>query len=128
MKRGEIRRQRRELDKKNKKYTLTNREIENIKLNAVTDAINLAFPMMCGLAGMVMRDKFDFGPIRMKRFMDHMFDAYESFAIGYVKLEDCIAVIKEETGYDIVDMMNQIDEKVAAICKESKILKDGKAV
>ena len=128
MKRGEIRRQRRELDKKNKKYTLTNREIENIKLNAVTDAINLAFPMMCGLSGIVMRDKFYFGPIRMKRFMDHMFDAYESFAIGYVKLEDCIAVIKEETGYDIVDMMNQIDEKVAAICKESKILKDGKAV
>ena len=52
MKRGEIRRQRRELDKKNKKYTLTNREIENIKLKAVSDAVNLAFPMMCGLAGM----------------------------------------------------------------------------
>lgn len=128
MKRGEIRRQRRELDKKNKKYTLTNREIENIKLNAVTDAINLAFPMMCGLAGMVMRDKFDFGPVRMKRFMDYMLDAYESFAIGYVKLEDCIAVIKEETGYDIVDMMQKIDENAALICKESKILKDGKAV
>ena len=128
MKRGELRRQQRELDKKNKKYTLTNREIENIKLNAVTDAINLAFPMMCGLAGIVMRDKFDFGPIRMKRFMNHMLDAYESFAIGYMKLEDCIAVIKEETGYDIIDMMNRIDEKAAQICKESKILKEGKAV
>ena len=128
MKRGEIRRKRRELDKKNKKYTLTNREIENIKLKAVSDAVNIAFPMMRGLAGMVMRDKFDFGPVRMKRFMDHMFDAYESFAIGYIKLEDCIAVIKEETGYDIIDMMNRIDEKVAAICKESKIFKEGKSV
>ena len=120
MNRHEIKRQRRELERKNKKYVLTVREIEQIKLKAVSDAVNLAFPLVCGLTGMVMRDKWGFGGVRMKRLMDQLLDYYESFAIGYVSIEDCLGVIKEETGYDIIEMIGQIDKKAEMICKKSK--------
>ena len=123
MNRHDIRRQRRELDRKNKKYMLTVREIEQIKLKAVSDAVNLAFPLVCGLTGMVMRDKWGFGGIRMKRLMDQLLDCYESFAIGYVSIEDCLEVIKQETGYDIIEMIGQIDKKAEKICKKSKEFK-----
>lgn len=120
MNRHEIKRQRRELERKNKKYMLTVREIEQIKLKAVSDAVNLSFPLVCGLTGMVVRDKWGFGGVRMKRLMDQLLDYYESFAIGYVSIEDCLEVIKQETGYDIVEMIGQIDKKAEMICKKSK--------
>ena len=120
MNRHEIKRQRRELERKNKKYMLTVREIEQIKLKAVSDAVNLSFPLVCGLTGMVVRDKWGFGGVRMKRLMDQLLDYYESFAIGYVSIEDCLEVIKLETGYDIVEMIGQIDKKAEMICKKSK--------
>lgn len=123
MNRHEIKRQRKELERKNKKYMLTVREIEQIKLKAVSDAVNLAFPLVCGLTGMVMRDKWDFGPVRMKRLMDQLMDYYESFAIGYFSIEDCLGVIKQETGYDIIEMIGQIDKKAEKICKRSKEFK-----
>ena len=123
MNRHEIKRQRRELERKNKKYTLTVREIENIKNTAVTDAVNLAFPLVCGIAGIVVRDKWGFGPVRMKRFMAQMLSSYEDFAIGNCSIEDDLQAIKEETGYDIIEMIAQIDKKAEMICRKSKELK-----
>lgn len=123
MKRHEIKRQRREAEKTNKKYLMTLREIQSIKDEAVTDAINLAFPLALGLTGMVMRDKWGFGGLRMKRLMDQLLDSYESFELGYVSLDDCVTAIKEETGYDIVEMIEKIDKNAEVIFRKSKTLK-----
>ena len=123
MKRSEMKRQRREAEKKTKTYVLTVREIEKIKEQAVADAVNLSCPLMFGLTGLVMRDKWGFGPIRMKRLMDQLMDSYESFALGYVSIEDTLAALRDETGYNIIEMIAEIDERAAKICKKSRALK-----
>ncbi len=117
-----MKRMRREIERSTKTYTLTVREIQNIKDEAVNEAVDLSCRLLFALSGMVLRDKWGFGKKRMKRFIEQLLDAYESYSIGYVNIEDCMGAIKEETGYNIAAKISEIDKRAAIIIKKNRKL------
>ena len=50
---------------------------------------------------MALRDEFDFGKVRMARFVDKMHDVLDSYNRGYISVRDLHDTIKEETGIDV---------------------------
>lgn len=98
MTRAELRRKKRGDDKPTKIYNLTLEQIKSMKEETAKDAMQTAFVLMMGLPLITLRDKFDFGKIRLERFMDDLLRQYESFDQGYITIEDLWRTIEEETG------------------------------
>lgn len=67
--------------------------VVNIKQNTI-DSVLL-------LATMVLRDKFDFGEVRLTRFMNHFNDFADSISGNYFTWDDCIQVLADECGIKI---------------------------
>ena len=63
--------------------------------------INGAYKAFMLLGLMALRDEFDFGKVRMERFVDKMHDLLDSYNRGYISVLDLHDTIKEETGLDI---------------------------
>lgn len=104
MGRAELRRQARDKVNKQKTYTLTVEQIEDIKKSATNEALDTAFILMLGLPVMVVHDKF--GKLmkkenRLKNLADEILELYDTFKEGRITLDDVIQTIKEETGVDI---------------------------
>lgn len=89
---------RRNQKQKDPVYNLKQSDIDKIKKDASNEAIDKAFIIMCSLPCMVLRDKYGFGEKRMKQFMDHLMELYDSFNTGYVTFEDLLTTLKEEVG------------------------------
>ncbi|NCB67150.1 MAG: hypothetical protein EOM48_13430, partial [Bacilli bacterium] len=83
---------------KQKTYTLTQAQIDQMKEETSVKATERAFLMMLGFPLLTLRDKFGFGTQRLNRFMDQMVDLYEAYEQDYVSLEDLDKVIMAETG------------------------------
>ena len=86
---------------KQKTYNLSVDQIHQIKQNAAAEAMEQAFVLMMGLPMMALRDKFDFGKVRLERFSDAVLDLWDSFNKDYITLQDCIDAVYEETGVKI---------------------------
>ncbi len=86
---------------KQKTYNLSLDQIQQIKQNASAQAMEQAFILMMGLPLMALRDKFDFGKVRLERFSDAVLDLWDSFNNDYITLQDCIDAVYEETGVKI---------------------------
>lgn len=84
--------------KKTAVYNLTLEQIEAIKRQAAKDAVQEVMELTLGLPCMVLKDKFGFGKIRLKRFIDRLLELYDSYDKGYLSLEDVRNVLKEEGG------------------------------
>lgn len=86
---------------KNPAYTLTQKQIDRIKEEAVSEASDRAFILMLAIPVMVLHDKY--GQLmrkdgREERFAELCLDLYDSFEKGYVTLDDLKNTLQEETG------------------------------
>ena len=120
MNRAELRRQKRQKEKYQKVYTLTYEDIQRIKHQATLDAMSIAFVCMCSIAISTARDLLGFGRIRIGRFMDRMMLKYEAYMEDQLDktltdterydFDTMIKFIKEETGYDILAKLNEVNK------------------
>lgn len=76
-------------------------DLQQIKKQATSEAVDTAFLLMLGLPLLVLRDKHGFGKVRLERFIDDVLELYDSFNKDYLTLEDIHQVIHEETGVTI---------------------------
>ena len=88
---------------KNPTYTLNAAQIKKIKEDAANAAMEQAFLLMMGLSLNALRDEFDWGAVRLTRFSEKVFDLLDSFHKGFITLDDCRNIVKEETGVDFYD-------------------------
>ena len=100
--RAERRQSERETAKKQKTYTLTQAQIDQMKKEVSMEATKKAFIMMMGFPLLTLRDKFGFGKERLNRFMDKMLDLYEAYEMDYVDLDDLNDTIMKETGVTLI--------------------------
>lgn len=93
-------------EKKTPTYLVTDKEIENyIKKGfeqGYRSAIEKATDFSLAVPIMVLRDEFDFGQVRIKRFADAFLELYDSIDKGYLDINDIIKTIDEETDVKIV--------------------------
>ena len=87
---------------KNPTYMLIASQIKKIKEDASNEAMIKAFVVMMGLSLNALRDEFDWGKVRLTRFSDKVLDLLDSLNRGYITFDDCLNVIKDETGVDFV--------------------------
>lgn len=76
-------------------------DIEKIKDEASKNAIDTAFTLMLGMPLLVMRDKYGFGKVRLERYIEQIFEIYDSFNKDYITLEDMHKVLYDEVGVTI---------------------------
>ena len=100
--RAERRRLERDAGKKEKVYTLTQAQIDQMKKEVSMEATKKAFIMMMGFPLLTLRDKFGFGKERLNRFMEKMLDLYEAYEMDYVDLDDLNDTIMKETGVTLI--------------------------
>lgn len=86
-------------------YNLTWEQIEAIKRKAFEDgvrsAIDRASKWSMFAPMMVLRDTFDFGGKRLKRFYLALIEMYDSIDKDYLDLKDISETLKEEAGIDL---------------------------
>lgn len=82
-------------------------QIDEAKMQAYQQAADFAFKMMICVPVMVMRDN-GWGGKRLTRFIDGIFDVYDSFSQGYLTLGDMKKTVFEETG---INLDEKIEEK-----------------
>lgn len=81
-----------------------NKKVSNPVVRNRRDAdklISASFSAFLLLGCMALRDEFDFGKVRMARFVDKMNDLLDSYNRGYISVRDLHDTIKEETGIDV---------------------------
>lgn len=103
-----------QLAKKKKVYTLTQEQIDQIKQEATTKAMDAAFALMLGLPVMVIHDhmgklwkKEVNGVCREERLTDYITDLYDSFEKGYITLDDVHKTLEEECGINFIKVFNR---------------------
>lgn len=114
---GLTRKQRRSLErsgaiKREAVYTLTQSQIDAMKEEVYQKASKKAadiasqrvFFSMLALPLLAARDEFSFGEGRLKRLLHKTLYLYDSYVLGYMTDEDCINQIKEEVGFDLIDV------------------------
>lgn len=76
-------------------------DLQQIKKQATSEAVDTAFLIMLAMPMLVLRDKYGFGKVRLERFMDQVLDLYDSFNKDYLTLEDMHKALDEEVGFKI---------------------------
>ena len=104
MTRAERRRQERLLQKANKTYNLSVKEIEEMKMEAFEEALNTSFKLMLGIPLIVLRDKYGFGKKRLNDYIDYVLEEQDSFNKGYFTLEDVEQMLYEEVDIKLKDI------------------------
>lgn len=81
----------------NTEVKLTPKDLQKLQDDATEEAISVInlIPLM------VLRDKFGFGKVRLERYLDHLYDAIESFNEGYIDLSDVAEMLEKEVGLKI---------------------------
>lgn len=103
MNRAERRRSARQEQKKEKTYTLTQREIDQIKLDATNEAVHRAFLMFLSIPVMVLHDKFGFGKQRLSRLMDYALIWFDAVQKEEVRIMELVNIAKDECGIDTIN-------------------------
>lgn len=76
-------------------------DVQNIKKQATNEAVDTAFTAMLAIPMLVMRDRYGFGRKRLEKFMDEVFEVYDSFNNDYLTLDDMHKALKDEVGFTI---------------------------
>lgn len=85
------------LKKKNPHIHLRRSDVERIKREVTTDAVQSAFAIFL----MVMRDKWGFGAKRLNRLFKHICELSEQVGDGYVSTAEIKKILKEEMNITI---------------------------
>ena len=74
------------------KFSLTAKEIEELKLNSTRQAVSITqlFPLL------VLRDEFGFGEKRLKRFLAKYQETLDAYNQGYLDLTDIAKMLEDE--------------------------------
>ena len=83
-------------------YNLTLKQIEDMKRNAVNEAVETAWTLMLGLPIMALTDKHDFTSDDVDKLVDNIIDLHDSYEKGYLTLSDIHTALREEHGLTIV--------------------------
>ena len=105
MNRAERRRSARNQQQETKTYVLTEAQIEQMKYQAVHDAMKKTFLMFLSIPVMVLHDKFGFGKQRLTKFMDYCLIWYESVRDDETKLMELVKIAEEECGIRTIDYL-----------------------
>lgn len=113
MNRAERRRLEREQGKAQKVYTLTQAQIDAMKQEAVSEAVDTAFLLMLSIPVMILHDKYwvKTASKKLPKFVDQCLDLWDSYNKGYVELEDLKATLWEEGGVKIERSSNYAKRK-----------------
>lgn len=92
-------------------YTLTRSQIQEIKKNAVDEALNKAFVLMLGLPVMVIHDHYSKlikkevdGKSREERFTELLLDLQDSVDREFISYQEIIDCLEEECGIQLTDI------------------------
>jgi hypothetical protein len=102
MNRAERRRSARDQQQKQKTYVLTEEQIQQMKYQAVHEAMKKTFLMFLSIPVMVLHDKFGFGEQRLTKFMDYCLVWYESVRDDETRLMELVKVAEEECGIQTI--------------------------
>ena len=83
-----------------KTYTLNETQIQQLKQQATTEAIDKSLITVLYISIMTLRDS-GFGKKRLERFVEDWFELLDGVQKDYLDFEDMMEVIKEETGFEI---------------------------
>lgn len=83
--------------KKTPHINLRKSDVERIKKNVTSDAVQSAFAIFL----MVMRDKWGFGAKRLNRLFKHICDLSEMVGDGYISTAEIKKMLREEMGIEI---------------------------
>ncbi len=99
MTRAEMKRQKREAEKKTKTYTLTVAQIEDIKKKATDEALHQAMVLLFGIPVLVLREQYGWGAQkRLPEFAEHIADYYQEFSEGSWTVEEYEQIVMDYTG------------------------------
>ena len=94
-----MRRAKREAQGKTKTYTLTVEQIEQIKKQAIKDALHQAMVLLFGIPVLVLREQYGWGEKkRLPEFAEHITDYYQEFAEGKWTVEEYEQIVLDYTG------------------------------
>lgn len=82
---------------RNQQITMTPKQIERMKRDVIRDTLRVmkVFPLLA------LRDTFDFGEVRLRRYMEKFDDILDSYNKDYIDLVDVAKVMKDEVGIDV---------------------------
>lgn len=91
-------------DKKTKvaTYQVTMDDIRRYVQQGYEKGRKEAFDYLIAISLIVLRDFFGFGGARLEKFIDGVYDYYESITKKLVDIDEIIDAIKEETGIEIM--------------------------
>lgn len=78
-------------------------DIERIKQEQTSKAVDVAFTLLLGISIMVLNDKYGFSREQLQAVTDDVFDLYASYERGYLTLEDIHSTLQEEVGINIIE-------------------------
>ena len=87
--------------KKEPTYTLRKSDIERIKKEQTSKAVDVAFTLLLGIPVMVLHDKNGFQPDQLEAFVSDILSLYDSYEKGYIELNDIRQTLKDETGVEL---------------------------
>lgn len=86
----------REERRKQSRIGITAKELKQLDISIKQESIKFTVEMYSVAVAMVLRDKYGFGEVRMKRIMKEITEQFEMITEGYVSLDDMKKVLLEE--------------------------------
>lgn len=86
----------REERRKQSRIGITAKELKQLDISIKQESIKFTVEMYSVAVAMVLRDKYRFGEVRMKRIMKEITEQFEMITEGYVSLDDMKKVLLEE--------------------------------
>ena len=86
----------REERRKQSRIGITAKELKQLDNSIKQESIKFTVEMYSVAVAMVLRDKYGFGEVRMKRIMKEITEQFEMITEGYVSLDDMKKVLLEE--------------------------------
>ncbi|MBQ8809491.1 MAG: hypothetical protein IJZ69_04365 [Bacteroidales bacterium] len=99
--RAERRRQERAMRKGDAVYQVKRADIEALHQRAIDECTLYVLPRCIYASMEVLRTKFGFGAVRMKRFVDAVFNTYDCVDKQHVTLDEVAEAIEREIGVAI---------------------------
>ena len=83
-------------------YQVTTDDIRGYVQQGYDKGRKEAFDYLIAISLIVLRDFFGFGGARLEKFIDGVYEYYESITKKLVDIDEIIEAIKEETGIEIM--------------------------
>ena len=102
MDRAEWRRRKKEEAKKEKKYTLTQRQIDIMREEMFQEAVDASYPLMLSIAGKTLKKHWKkTASKRIPEFIDDCIDLYNDIEMGKITIHEIIKEVEETCGREL---------------------------